>query len=122
MGDTDDKYPDGFEPEQVFPHGTAGHHDPRWRGDAWPALLLGASASVVIVAVIVLLNIGDRFDENGDPVSASIAANWVCAAALVLVQVAVLVRAIYVRSRVSTVVALAALSFACWLVWGLATR
>jgi hypothetical protein len=123
MGDNGDEYPDGLEPEQVFPHGTAGHHDPPWRGTAWPQVLYGAAASVVLVAAIIVTDLGDRYDENGVRASAaSYPAFWVGAVLLVLVQVAVLARAKYVRSRSAMAVSLAALAFACWMVGRLATQ
>jgi NAD(P)-dependent dehydrogenase (short-subunit alcohol dehydrogenase family) len=72
---------------------------------------------------IIVLDLGDRYDENGVRASAaSYPAFWVGAVLLVLVQVAVLARAKYVRSRAAMAVALAALAFACWMVGRLATK
>lgn len=121
MSDIGDEVRPSREADRVFPRPASGDDRPNRRGRSWPHVILGAVASVVLVAVIVLMDMGDTYDENGvRPALASYPEFWVCAGLLVLVQVAVLARAVYVRSRVSMLVALAALAFACWVVWGLA--
>lgn len=94
-----------------------------WHGGPLKYALLGAAASVVIVTLIGLLDLGDNYDENGvRPSLLGSPTFWVLGELLVSVQVVVLARAVHARSVVWSAVAVAALGFALWQIWGFAAH
>lgn len=118
----------GFERESELIFGHRVPPGPRQRefGGTLAWVILGALASVLIVSATVVMSFGDRCDADVDagacPALGSSPEFRVCAALLVLVQLVVLARAVYVRSRVWTAVAIAAVAFASFVAWVLVVQ